>query len=71
MFTTRVVGDLDRVVGADLVGDQDQAEYAPQSHRAAVVAQVDQFVVDRIGRGVGQIDDHGRLQVRPSRAIIS
>ena len=32
---------------------------------------VDQLAVERAGRGVRQIDDHGRLQTRPSRAIIS
>ena len=67
----RVVGDLQRRLGSRLVGDHDEREHAPQGHRADVVAQLHELLGDGPDAGGGQVDDHGILQVRPSRASMS
>ena len=43
----------------------------PDRRHARAVPGLDQRRGDRAGGGVGEVDDHGRLQVRPSRASIS
>jgi len=48
-------------------GPYDPAE----GHRPGVLAERDQLLADRHGRGAGQVDDQGILQTRPSRRIIS
>ena len=49
----------------------DEREHAAEGHHAALVALLHEALVDVARRGVGEVDDHGCLQVRPSRAIIS
>ena len=41
----------------------------PRAIGAAALAQVDELAVDGGRRGARQVDDHGILQTRPSRAI--
>ena len=71
MLTARVLRRLDRLVGLGLVDDDDQGEHPSERHGAHVVAQPDQLLADGGRGGAGQVDDHGFLQVRPSRRIMS
>ena len=71
MLAAGVVGPLDRFLGLALVDDDHHGEHPTQGHGANVVAQLDQILVDGSRRSPGQIDDHGFLQVRPSRRIMS
>ena len=66
-----VVGDLDGRLGVLLVDDDDQGEHPAEGHGADVLAQPHQLLADGDRGGAGQVDDHGILQTRPSRRIIS
>ena len=67
-----VVGGLDGLLGVLLVDDDEQGQHAAEGHRPGVLAQGDQLLADRRRCVVlGQVDDHGILQTRPSRRIIS
>ena len=56
---------------ASVVGCDDQGQHPAERDRAALFAQRDDLLVDDVGRGVGQVDDHGRLHSRPERRNIS
>ena len=71
MLPAGVVGGLDRPLGDPVLRDDDQRQHASQGHRPAGLTQVDDGLADRLGACRRQVDDHGRLQVRPSRAIIA
>ena len=71
MLTAGVVGRLDRFLGLSLVHDDYQGQHPAQCHGANVVPQLDQVLVHCGRGGAGKINDHGFLQVRPSRAIMA
>ncbi len=63
-------GDLDRLVGSIVIDDDDEGEDPAQGQGPDLVAQLDQLLADGRGRGRGEVDDHGFLHTRPSRASI-
>ena len=68
VLTRRVVGGLDRLLLQTVRRHDDVGEDAAQGHGAALFAHAHEGAGDLRDGGVGQIDDHGRLQTRPSRA---
>ena len=71
VLVARVVGHLDGPLGVLLVHDDDQRQDPAEGHGADVLAKAHQLLADRTGGRAGQVDDHGILQTRPSRRIIS
>ena len=71
MLAGGVVGRLDGLLLLAEAGRDDEGQHAAESDGAALLADLDERLRDLAGGGVGQIDDHGRLQVRPSRASSS
>ena len=63
-----VVGGLDGLLLVAGRGRDHEGQHAAEGDDAALLADLDERLRDRARRGVGQVDDHGRLQVRPSRA---
>src|SRR6185312_9592527 len=62
-----VVRGLDRLLFVTERGRDDEGEHAAEGDFAALLANLDERLRDVAARGVRQVDDHGRLQFRPSR----
>jgi hypothetical protein len=72
MLAAGEVGRFDGVLEDLLgVGSDDQRQHSPHRDRAAFFPKADDLLVDVVGSGLRQIDDHGRLQSLPMRRIIS
>ena len=64
-----VVRGLDGLLRGAALGADHEGEHAAEGDRAALLAQGDERAAHLRDGGVGQVDDHGRLQTRPSRAM--
>ena len=71
MFTGGVVRRLDRVLLVAEGRRDDEGQHAAEGHGATLLADAHERLRDAARGRVGQVDDHGRLQVRPSRASSS
>lgn len=71
MLVARVVRGLDRHLRVSRLGEDHQGEDAPESDHAVLVPQLVELLLDLRCGGVLHLNDHGRLQTRPSRAINS
>src|SRR5699024_4694112 len=60
-----------RLAAADVVGEDQQGEDPADRAEAGLLADPYEFLGYLSRRGVGEIDDHGRLQERPLRPSIS
>ncbi len=68
MLAGCVVGGLDGLLLGTGRCRDDKREHAPECDHAALLAELDEASRYLARRGVGQFDDHGRLQFRPSRS---
>ncbi|SLJ80889.1 Uncharacterised protein [Mycobacteroides abscessus subsp. abscessus] len=72
VLTAGGIGRLDGLLEDGFaVWRDDQGEDPGHRERATLFAQPVEFLVDRVGRGVLEIDDHGRLHSLPDRCNIS
>src|SRR5690606_21280777 len=59
---------IDRSLGDAVARRDHEREYATEGDRAALFTHLDELLGDLTDGRVGKVDDHGRLQTRPSRA---
>ncbi len=71
MLARGLVRRLNRIFVDVRGGDDDEREHATEGDRAALFAHADEFASDRRRIRVVERDNHGRLQVRLSRASSS
>src|SRR5690606_21919421 len=68
MLAAGVVGRVDRRLGDAVLRGDDEGQHAAQGNGAALLTDRLQALSDLTNGRIGQINDHGRLQTRPSRA---
>ena len=63
-----VVRRLDGLLGDPVAGGDDEGQHATEGDGAALFTHLHELLGDLADGRVGDVDDHGRLQTRPSRA---